>query len=188
MELVKEYHIREGRGTDYVDATYKLLLEITGDRFSREAGELVMNIDTCKRHGITPSLELVGRRIRCTLRTRVLPRTSGGIEEANCSFPDISVVNADDMMLSEIRRDEVWSLRYNVGSPHDEPHKKINHSLSAYSPSPTNHPPYKLKVNLTEDEFLACTKFEAGTVLTASFALMPPDDISGEQLEHVDEK
>lgn len=189
MELVKTYRIREMHGAQYANAPYKFLLETIGENFPHEAGDLVMDKETCDRHGIAPSLELVGRRIQCTLKPRQLRRTSHGRKESACSFPDMQDVSVDDMLLGEIRREDVWSQHYNGGSPHDSLHQEVTYSMHVYSddgtdgihPSPTNCPLYKLAVELTEDEFTECTKFAPGTVLTASFVLLPPAQREEEQ-------
>ncbi|MBI4022429.1 MAG: hypothetical protein HY372_03645 [Candidatus Andersenbacteria bacterium] len=181
MELLKTYRISQVHGTNFSNAPYKFLLESTGDGFPGKAGELVLDKEACERHGITPSLELVGRRIQCTLKPRPLQRTSNGQRESECSFPDMQNAGVDDMLLDEIRREEVWSQDYYVGSPHDSLHQKVTFSLHTYSDEGgdgihftcTNCPLYKLAVELTEDEFKECTKFAPGTVLTASFILLP---------------
>lgn len=177
MELVKTYRINLVHGTNFCNSPYKFQLESTGDLFP---GELVMDRETCTRYGIVPSLELVGRRIQCTLRPRPLKRTSHGLKRSECTFPDKQDVSADDMLLGDIRRDEVWSQCYYIGSPHDVLHLKVTYSLHAYSNdggdgTPLNCPRYKLAIELTEEEFKECTKFSPGTVLGVSFALLPPD-------------
>ncbi|TSC72857.1 MAG: hypothetical protein G01um101438_256 [Parcubacteria group bacterium Gr01-1014_38] len=183
MQLVQDYRIREVHGTHFSNAPFRFLLETVTDGFPKDAGELVFDKETCERHGISPSLDLVNRKLRCTLRPRVLKRNTGGRKGDEWSFPDRQDVQSDDILISQIRRDEKWTPEYNVGAPHDALRQEIHYHLYAYSddgtdgihPSPTNCPLYNLTVELTEDQFRECTQFAPGTVLNVSFALLPPE-------------
>jgi hypothetical protein len=131
MELVKTYRIREVHGTNFSSAPYKFLLESADDYFIKEVGELVLDKGACERHNIVPSLDLVGRKLKCTLIPRVLRDSKRGGEPLN----DENWPGRDDVMIDHFKREERWeSIRWCIG----ELEKEISYSLVVYSDDGTD--------------------------------------------------
>src|SRR5687768_5489867 len=122
MELVKTYRISELIVANPYDVRmYKIQLESMDDAL--DFGELVMSDETCKRHAIVPSLELVGRHLQCTFRSRQLSYVPQGIHHGVYT----ERVGRDDMRLHKIIREEVWSPDYYPAPTYDQMKQKIRY-------------------------------------------------------------
>lgn len=176
MQLIKEYRIDQLHAARFSNAPYKFLLETSGSGFPDKVGELVMDSDACQRHGITPSLDLVGRKLKCTFTPRVPRESKHEGEPVN----DENWLGLDDVMIGHFQKVEKWEgMRWSIG----ELKQEVSYSLTVYSddgtdgihPMPTNCPLYNLHVELNEEEYTILTKLAPKTVFRMSFELLPDD-------------
>lgn len=182
MEITQIYRIAEVHGTRAINAPYKFKLENMFWAKYDEQNEIVLDKDACEQHHITPSLDLVGRYICCTLTPRVLKKDNeyNGHGIVLCDMQDIQ---PEDLLINNIRRNEEWLVYYPEGSPDDTLMQNITYSISLssynecggsrFAPSPC--PWYNLTISLREEQFQECTRFQRGTVLTVHLNLLPED-------------
>lgn len=180
MQLVKTFRITEVHGTRISNVPFRFILEGIDDKRFEAKNELVMDQETCDRHGIVPSLQLVNASMQCTLTPRTLKRREvPGMDPSEATLADMGDLQMDEVLIDELVKCGSW--RQVPFSSLDKLTEHVTHSLcvksrsgSGGSMSVVNCPLYTLVVSLTEDEFQQCTQLPQGTVFGVKFALVPP--------------
>lgn len=170
MQLTKTFRIEEIHGTSISNAPFRLILNKVDSPFDDIQSNLIMNQETLGRHGIVPSLALVGMYIECQLTSRVLDINSNAP-----IFTDADNLRADDVLIEKITKHESWTQVFR--SPR---RKDVTYSLHAKSHdggggtlSICPCPFYDLVVNLTEEEYGYLIRLPPLTVFEAKFVVLP---------------
>jgi hypothetical protein len=172
MELTKEFLIREVRGRRNSSAPFYVIFEPTRLGADQES-TLTLNEEACARHGFLMSLDLVGRRLLCTLQSRDLPLYDTGSQQG---LVDRQGMGEDDVLINFLEKRE-YTFFDTRPVRHPSKHESVvrvlelstMHGGGTLSVLPT--PFYHLFIEVTEEMYEGCKKLSERSVFHISFQL-----------------
>lgn len=169
MKIVKEFRIDKIIRSRVINEPFKIVLN-NGESF------FTLNEKTCIRFGITMSMNLIGRILVCSFKSRELL-----LHKTNKQFfkgcVNMKNVTSDDLEICSLHKNErVISLLNTIPpSKHSEVSRIIK--LSSFDnnvgihPTPLPCPFYQINFKLTEKEYEACKALSPTSVMRMSFHL-----------------
>ena len=130
----------------------------------------MLGADTCARYNIPMSLDLVGRMLICSFKSRELPQNSNrGIDKR--------FLLSDDVMICLLKKTEAMIPYFAVIPPSKQSKVSRTLELSSFGGGAAMHfhimpcPFYKIILELTDEEYEACKELPPTSVFKISFRL-----------------
>ncbi len=178
VRITKDFLIAEVAATGSSNVPFRL--ELRGKPFAPGRGgklvsSLVLDKETCIRHGLLMSFDLVGRKLSCSFESRELPI---GTEGDNRDRADRKSITADDLAIVTLERVEDVSLSLSSLPPSTHVQVSRMMKLSSFSGFDGIHdcetpcPDYEFLLLLTEKEYEACKAMSPASVFTVSLRIV----------------
>lgn len=169
MKIVKELKISSVSGTLISNAPYKFTLSDPQLQWTEEKeSSMSVDADTCARHSVSPSLDLVGRTLVCSFESHELPLKDE-------KYVNWGVVGDDNVPVKSLEMKEKVTVAYFQLPPGKN--TSVSHILELMTHADGGRytllpcPFYRFFLDLTNEEYEECKALPAYTAFRASFSL-----------------
>lgn len=168
MRITKEFRIHEVRASSVENAPFQIMLE--GNPFRREEeSSLTLDMDTCVRHNISVSLDLVGCILVCSFESHEVVTNNG--------YPDMGSLKDDDLQILSMNKIETLSPYFWTTPPLTFTTVLRTLKLCSFDADNDTHlhimpcPLYQIVLELTEEEYEECKTLPPASVMKLNFYL-----------------